>query len=157
MLFRLRISDVVNLKVSDINFNANKIQIIQKKTDEKLYLPLIDQVKYPILDYLKNVRPKVDSDYIFIINKEPYSQNINLTLHNYMVRRYLIKAGIDINGRKAGFHSLRHSFSTMLLNEDVPLYTISTILGHREIDTTMLYLDIDTSKLKELALEVPIC
>ena len=74
-----------------------------------------------------------------------------------MIRRYLLKAGIDINGRKAGFHSLRHSFSTMLLNEDVPLYTISTILGHREIDTTMLYLDIDVSKLKELALEVPIC
>lgn len=153
----LRISDVVNLKISDIDFNDNTIKIIQKKTDEKLYLPLIDQVKYPILDYLKNVKPKVDSDYIFIINKEPYSQNINLTLHNYMVRRYLIKAGIDINGRKAGFHSLRHSFSTMLLNEDVPLYTISTILGHREIDTTMLYIDIDASKLKELALEVPIC
>ncbi len=153
----LRISDVVNLKLNNIDFNGNTISIIQYKTDNKLTLPLIDKVKYPLLDYLKNVRPKVDSEYIFIINKEPYYQNTKLTLHNYMVRRYLIKAGIDINGRKAGFHSLRHSFSTMLLNEDVPLYTISTILGHSEIDTTMLYLDIDTSKLKELALEVPIC
>lgn len=45
----------------------------------------------------------------------------------------------------------------MLLSENAPLYSISTILDHQNISTTMLYLDIDTSKLKELALEVPIC
>ncbi len=152
----LRISDVVNLKITDINFNENTIKIIQNKTNEKLYLPLIDQVKYPLLDYIKNVRPNdTNLDFIFLTYKKPYVQHLKLTLHNYMIRRYLIKAGVDINGRKAGFHALRHSFSTMLLNEDVPLYSISTILGHQKLDTTMLYLDIDTSKLKELALEVP--
>lgn len=152
----LRISDVVNLKISNIDFNENKIRIIQNKTDVELYLPLIDQIKYPLLDYLKNVRPiGANNDYIFVNNTEPYEQNIKLVAHNYMVRRYFKKAGVDINGRKAGFHSLRHSFSTMLLNEDVSLYSISKILGHQKIDTTMLYLDIDISKLKELALEVP--
>ena len=152
----LRISDVVYLKINDIDFNENIIKVIQNKTNEKLILPLIDQVKYPLLDYLKNVRPsEATSDYIFIKQSEPHEHNIKLTLHNYMIRRYFIKAGIEINGRKAGFHALRHSFSTMLLNENVPLYSISTMLGHKKIDTTMLYLDIDTSKLKELALEVP--
>lgn len=152
----LRISDVINLKITDIDFNENTIKIIQNKTNEKLYLPLIDQVKYPMLDYLKNVRPcDTNLDFIFLTNQKPYGQHIKLTLHNYMIRRYFIKAGVDINGRKAGFHSLRHSFSTMLLKENVPLYSISTILGHQKLDTTMLYLDIDTSKLNELALEVP--
>ena len=152
----LRISDVVYLKINDIDFNENVIKVIQNKTNEKLILPLIDQVKYPLLDYLKNVRPsKATSDYIFVKQSEPYEHNIKLTFHNYMIRRYFIKAGIEINERKAGFHALRHSFSTMLLNENVPLYSISTILGHKKIDTTMLYLDIDISKLKELALEVP--
>lgn len=152
----LRISDVVNLKISNIDFNENKIRIIQNKTDVELYLPLIEQIKYPLLDYLKNVRPiDANSDYIFVNNTEPYEQNIKLVAHNYMVRRYFEKAGVDINRRKAGFHSLRHSFSTMLLNADVSLYSISKILGHQKIDTTMLYLDIDISKLKELALEVP--
>lgn len=152
----LRISDVVHLKISDIDFNENTIKIIQNKTDEILYLPLIEQIKYPLLDYLKNVRPnEAESDYIFVKQNKPYEHNVKLVLHNYMIRRYLIKAGVNINGRKAGFHSLRHSFSTMLLNEDVSLYSISKILGHRKIDTTMLYLDIDTSKLRELALEVP--
>ena len=151
----LRISDVVNLKLSDIDFNENKISIIQYKTDNLLILPLIDKVKYPLLDYLKNVRPKCDLDYVFITWKKPYRHHIELKKHNYKVKKYLIKAGININGRKHGFHCLRHSFSTLLLNENTSLYSISTILGHQDIKTTMIYLDIDTSKLKELALEVP--
>ena len=146
----------MNLKISNIDFNENKIRIIQYKTDAELHLPLIEKIKYPLLDYLKNVRPiDTNNDYVFVNSIEPYEQNIKLVNHNYMVRRYLIKAGVNINGRKAGFHSLRHSFSTMLLNEDASLYSISKILGHQKIDTTMLYLDIDISKLKELALEVP--
>ena len=151
----LRISDVVNLKLSNIDFNENKISIIQYKTDNLLTLPLIDKIKYPLLDYLKNVRPKCDLDYVFITNKEPYRQHIELKTYNHIVKKYLIKAGIDINDRKHGFHSLRHSFSTLLLKENTSLYSISTILGHQDIKTTMTYLDIDTSKLKELALEVP--
>ena len=151
----LRISDVVNLKLSDIDFNENKISIIQYKTDNLLILPLVDKVKYPLLDYLKNVRPKCDLDYIFITYKKPYRHHIELKKHSYKVKKYLIKAGININGRKHGFHCLRHSFSTLLLNENISLYSISTILGHQDIKTTMIYLDIDTSKLKELALEVP--
>ena len=151
----LRISDVVNLKLSDIDFNENKISIIQYKTDNLLIVPLIDKVKYPLLDYLKNVRPKCDLDYIFITYEKPYRHHIELKKHNYIVKKYLIKTGININGRKHGFHCLRHSFSTLLLNENISLYSISTILGHQDIKTTMIYLDIDTSKLKELALEVP--
>lgn len=152
----LRISDVVNLKLSNIDFNDNTISIIQYKTDNVLTLPLIDKVRYPLLDYLKNARVNsVDLDYVFITYDEPYRHHMELKTHNYKIKNYLIKAGIDINGRKHGFHSLRHSFSTSLLNENISLYSISNILGHEDIKTTMSYLDIDISKLKELALEVP--
>lgn len=151
----LRISDVVNLKVSDIDFNNNTISIIQYKTQKHLILPLIEQIKYPLIDYLKNVRPKTDLDYIFITSEKPYRQKIELLDHSYIVRKNLKKANVNINGRKSGYHSLRHSLATMLLSEDVDLYSISTILGHEILDTTMLYLDIDISKLRELALEVP--
>lgn len=152
----LRISDVINLKLSNINFNDNTISIIQYKTGNQLILPLIDKVKYPLLDYLKNVRPNVTNlDYVFITFDKPYKHHVELKNHNYIVKDYLLKVGINVNGRKHGFHSLRHSFSTLLLNEDTSLYSISTILGHQDIKTTMSYLDIDTSKLKELALEVP--
>ena len=152
----LRKSDVINLKLSNINFDNNTISIIQCKTNKELLLPLIDKVKYPLLDYLKNVRPNdAELDYIFITTEKPYRHHIELKTHNHKLKKYLIKAGIDINGRKHGFHSLRHSFSTSLLKENTSLYSISTILGHQDIETTMSYLDIDISKLKELALEVP--
>lgn len=152
----LRISDIINLKLSNIDFDNNVISIIQYKTDNQLILPLIDKIKYPLLDYLRNVRPEVTGlDYIFATFEKPYKHHMELKTHNYIIKDYLIKAGININGRKHGFHSLRHSFSTSLLNENTSLYSISTILGHEDIKTTMSYLDIDTSKLKELALEVP--
>lgn len=72
-----------------------------------------------------------------------------------LLTKYFEKACINIENRKHGFHSLRFSFSTFLLNENVPLYSISSILGHQDIKTTMEYLYLDISKLKELALEVP--
>ena len=98
----LRVSDVVYLKINDIDFNENIIKIIQNKTNKELYLPLIEQIKYPLLDYLKNVRPtEAKSDYIFVKQNKPYEHNVKLTLHNYMIRRYFIKAGVNINGRKA--------------------------------------------------------
>ena len=152
----LRISDVINLKLSNINFSNNTISIIQYKTDKQLTLPLIDKVKYPLLDYLKNVRPNdIDLDYVFVTDKKPYKHHIELRKHYYIIKNYMLKAGININGRKHGFHSLRHSFSSSLLKENVSLYSISTILGHESIGTTMAYLNIDVSKLRELALEVP--
>lgn len=152
----LRISDVINLKLSNINFNANTISIIQYKTNKLLTLPLIEEVKYPLVDYLKNVRPEGSNlDYIFITNTLPYRQKIEIKTYRHIVSKYLEKAGINIDGRKHGFHSLRHSFSTSLLKENVSLYSISTILGHNDIKSTMSYLDIDITKLKELALEVP--
>lgn len=152
----LRISDVVNLRVHNINFQENKITIIQYKTNKFLSLPLIDEIKYPLIDYLKNVRPQdANIDYIFITTEKPYRPKEWLKRESRIVGNYFKKAGININGRKHGFHALRFSFSTMLLNENISLYSISTILGHQNIKTTMTYLDIDVSKLKDLALEVP--
>lgn len=152
----LRISDIINLKLSNINFNNNTISIIQYKTNKLLTLPLIEEIKYPLLDYLKNVRQNnTNLDYVFITNTLPYRQKIEIKTYRHIVSKYLKKAGINIDGRKHGFHSLRHSFSTSLLKENVSLYSISTILGHTDIKSTMSYLDIDIIKLKELALEVP--
>ena len=152
-----RLTRLVN-DMMDLSKIESGIMTINKEIFNftELASSLIDRIKYPLLDYLKNVRPNdTDLDYIFITTSKPYRHHIELRTHNYIVKKYLIKAGIDINGRKHGFHSLRHSFSTSLLNQDISLYSISSILGHQDIKTTMTYLDINTSKLKELALEVP--
>lgn len=153
----LRVSDAVFLKLSNIDFQNDRIVFNQFKTKKLLELPLIDQVKYPLIDYLKNVRPKDSNlDYIFITTSKPYRHKEELRFHYHIVSSHLKKSGIDITNRKHGFHSLRHSFSTRMLLNNTPIYSISTMLGHTSVEVTNQYLDIDTKFLKELSLEVPI-
>ena len=149
----LRISDVVELKLSDINWNLNTISIVQQKTQNNLTLPLIDEVKYPLLDYLKNARKDVDEDYIFITNNAPIGK-YNSKGFWHIVTKYMDKANIDYTNKHHGTHSLRHSLASNLLKDNIPITTISSVLGHSTIKTTQKYLTIDTNNLKELSLEV---
>ena len=73
IVYGLRNSDIVHLKKENILWNENKIELIQYKTKRLLELPLIENVKYAILDYLKNARPNIDSPYIFLPTKPPYT------------------------------------------------------------------------------------
>ena len=150
----LRTSDIVNLKFENINFENNTINIIQHKTSKPLSLPLIDEVKYPLLDYIKNYRGNSDSNYIFLSVIPPFDRLQGKMLKND-ITKYLKKANIDIGNRKHGPHALRHSLSNSLLREDVPLEIISEILGHRNISATQKYISIDVKNLKVLSLEVP--
>ena len=149
----LRISDVVELKLSDINWNLNTISIVQQKTQNNLILPLIDEVKYPLLDYLKNARKDVDEDYIFITNNAPIGK-YNSKGFWHIVTKYMDKANIDYTNKHHGTHSLRYSLASNLLKDNIPITTISSVLGHSTIKTTQKYLTIDTNNLKELSLEV---
>lgn len=149
----LRISDVIDLKLSNINWNLNTISIVQQKTQITLTLPLIDQVKYPLLDYLKNVRKNIDDDYIFITNYAPIGR-YNSKSFQTIVTKYMDKANINYSNKHHGTHSLRHSLASNLLRKNVPITTISSVLGHSTIKTTQKYLTIDVNNLKELSLEV---
>ena len=150
----LRTSDIFNLQYENIDFKNNIINIIQHKTNKPLSLPLIDEVKYPLLDYIKNHREISDSNYVFLSVIHPYRRLQGKSLKND-IANYLKSANINIGNRKHGPHSLRHSLSNSLLRENVPLEIISEILGHRNISATQKYISIDVKKLKVLSLEVP--
>jgi len=149
----LRISDVINLKLSNINWNLNTINIIQQKTQNTLILPLIDEIKYPLLDYLKNARKNIDEDYVFITNNAPIGKYKSKSFW-HIVTKYMDKANIDYTNKHHGTHSLRHSLASNLLNKNIPITTISSILGHSTVKTTQKYLTIDVNNLKKLSLEV---
>ena len=71
----IRAGDVINLKFSDINWNNNTINIIQQKTKRPLTIPLVDEVKYPLIDYIKNVRhDSEDKEYVLITSYAPYTR-----------------------------------------------------------------------------------
>lgn len=152
----IRVGDVINLKISDIDWNNNAINIIQKKTERLLTIPLVDEVKYPLIDYIKNVRrDSEDKEYVLITSYAPYTKFNNTASIFRIITRCMKMAGIQYEGRHHGPHALRHSLATNLMNKNVPLSAISNIMGHSTIRTTEIYLTVDETNLKELSLEVP--
>lgn len=149
----LRSSDVANLRFSNIDWENDIIRLTQVKTGNPLELPLLSDVGEAIINYLKNARPKSDSDHVFIRIKPPYTE-FNPGAVGALVHERLVKAGIHLEGRKSGSHALRHSLAKRLLEHEIPLPVISEILGHTNTETTMTYLRIDINELKKCALEV---
>ena len=154
--FGIRAGDLVNLKLDDIDWENNCIRIVQQKTGEPITWPLIDEVKYPLLDYLKNARhDSDDKDHVLITACAPYTKYQCTSSIWRIVSNCVERAGFHDRGRHRGPHALRHSLATNLMRENVPLSAISSILGHSSTRTTEMYLSIDEAHLKELTLEVP--
>lgn len=150
----LRISDIKNLRFSSFNWENRQLSLIQHKTHRPLTLPMPDAVGWAVIDYIKNGRPKYfESDIIFLKHMPPFDP---ISDNNHLQQRivfHMNKAGIrrDKN-RHCGFHSLRHSAGSMLLDIGTPLPVITTILGHSDMDVTGIYLKTDLEKLTECVL-----
>ena len=151
----LRSSDVANLRFSNIDWEKEVIRLTQVKTGNPLELPLLEDVGEAIINYLKNARPKTDSDHVFVRQVPPYT-NFTSNAVGGLVRVHLQKSGIHLEGKKKGSHTLRHSLASRLLEHEIPLPVISEILGHTTTETTMTYLRIDINELRKCALEVAI-
>lgn len=150
----IRSGDIIRLKISDIHWEHDTIELIQYKTKIFNQLPLLENIKYALIDYLKNGRPKSDLEYIFIGIKNGGKPLTNTCIHG-IVSKYFQKAGVDISERKHGPHAMRHSLASSMLHNNTPMYVIKEVLGHSNINTTRMYLNIDVDTLRELALEVP--
>lgn len=148
----LRVSDIRNLKVEDINWETREIRITQVKTKEPLVLPLPTDVGWAIIDYLKNARPISDAQEIFLRVVPPY---ISLKNPDNVLIRYMREANITYKQlTHHGLHILRHSLATHMLDQDIDITTIQGVLGHLNIETTKKYTGINVRQLKECALEV---
>lgn len=151
----LRASDICGLKFENIHWGTNTIHLTQRKTQEKIDLPLLVELGNAIIDYLKYGRPVSDLPYIFLRAQQPYNKLEEPTLHS-IVSFYLKRAGIsNIDQKKHGPHALRHSLAGILLEQKTPLPVISEVLGHSNTESTKTYLRIDLTSLRQCALEVP--
>ena len=150
----MRAGDIRQLKFDNIKINCNTIEFVQQKTNKPLQLPLTEEVKYSLADYLKNSRPKVDDPHIFMRHKAPLQPFAEGNSFYHITNKYIKLAGIELRGRKHGLHSMRHSTASNLLQNSTPYPVISGILGHKNRSTTKLYLRIDIQQLRTVALEV---
>lgn len=150
----LRISDIKNLRFSNFNWEDKKLSIIQHKTHKPLSLPVPDTVGWAVIDYIKNGRPSYyESDFIFLKHMPPFDTIGDSNHMSQIIQRYMRKAGIDQRNKKhSGFHSLRHSVGSMLLELETPLPVITNILGHSDSNVTAVYLKTDLQKLKQCIL-----
>ena len=152
----LRISDVNNLKFENLNWSKKIINIVQHKTNEALTLPLLSDVGWALIDYIKNARPKVDSPYVFVTHVVPYKEFSMHNHHHELIIKYLGWAGLPVEcKRKLGMHSLRHTLATIMLENHEDYHNISAIIGHSDIDSTKVYLKTSIDLLRECTLPIP--
>jgi site-specific recombinase XerD len=150
----LRISDVVSLKLQNINWECNELSFLQIKTGNPVTLPVPEDVGNALIDYLRYCRPNVTTSYVFVSRNYPYGK-LCPKLVSHVIRSHIRSSGIDIGNRKTGAHAFRHSMAYNLLAAKTQLPVISEIMGHSVLATTMCYLRIDIESLRSCALEVP--
>ena len=151
----LRISDIKKLTFENFHWDDNQLVFVQSKTRTTISLPLVQDVGWAVIDYLKYGRPKVETSCVFVRHVAPFlpfSEDDHL--HQIIVK-YMRLAHIPISSkRRVGMHSLRHTLASLLLENNTPLPTISDILGHVETESTAVYLKVDIKKLKECPLNI---
>lgn len=151
----LRSVDIVNLKLRDIHWNSDIIEIVQDKTNTPLTLPLLTDVGNAIADYILNGRPDSQQPYLFLRTQAPF-QKLSGHSNCYGISCKLMKDAEIRQGQedRKGFHCLRHSIAARLLSNETPLPVISSILGHRDKDSTKAYLSTDLEHLRVCALNL---
>lgn len=152
----IRAGDIRQLKICHIKWDIGQIEYIQEKTKNLTCLPLLDNIKYAFLDYLKNSRPQSLHPNIFVRHRAPFIPFSKNNPFYWVINKYINKARITTAGKKHGLHSMRYSLASNLLSENIPMPVITGVLGHGSSDTTNLYLRIDINQLRSVALEVPI-
>lgn len=153
--YGLRSVDVKTMKLSNLRWNENLIEIIQNKTKNPLKLPLLRDVGWAIIDYLQHGRPPSEHSEVFLsctIPIRPFGVHSN-ALNSILAKR-VQQAGVRIpRDVPKGMHSLRHTLASVMLANDVELPIISSTLGHITSEATGIYLHTDISRLRECVLD----
>lgn len=146
----LRVSELTNLKLSNLYVDEQYIRVMGKGAKERL-VPIspraLDELNYWFADRnVMKIKPG-EEDYVFLNRR---GQHLTRTMILIMIKRYAVEAGIK---KTISPHTLRHSFATSLLEGGADLRAIQAMLGHESIGTTEIYTHIDTSTLRQEILE----
>ena len=147
----LRLHDILNIKLKDIDWQAKKITVLQTKNQNVNVLPLTNEVGWAIIHYIKEARPICKNEYLFVKHKYPYEQASHLSHFGKYFETIELETSKE---NKKGIHNLRHSLATNMLNHEIPLPIIASTLGDSIEITSKTYLKVDEKRLKECVLEV---
>ena len=130
----LRGQEVINLKISDVEFERRTIHLRQRKYKKDRIVPLADSMAFGMKKYLKAENP-----HIWLFNGKEPAGRYRVRGLSCVMRENLQTPSItkDVN-----LHSLRHSYATHLLEQGLNIVTLKELLGHAEITTNMIYLHV---------------
>jgi integrase len=149
----LRCIDVKRLTFSNFDWNANYFEFSQSKTGRQVRLPILKDVGWAIIDYIKNGRPVSKSPYVFLRHLAPIAPFSDEDHLHQIIVKHMRAAKLPIsNKKKIGMHSLRHTLATMLMENHTPVTDIAGILGQQNTESTPTYLKSSLNLLRECAL-----
>ncbi len=140
----MRRSELINLKVTDLDLTNGTIKVLGKRNKER-YLPLIKSVRKSVNDYIPiraGIGPKEPFIFLTLKGKKTYDTLVYRTINNYFSK-------VSSKVKKSP-HIIRHSFATHLLNEGADLNAIKELLGHSSLASTQIYTHSSLGKLKEV-------
>jgi len=143
----LRVSELVSLKLGQINMNQGVVRVLGKGNRERL-IPLGEEAVRWMKAFMSGARNDIlldrSTDFLF-----PTRRGDRMTRQAFwhIIKRYARKAGVD---RDLSPHTLRHAFATHLLNHGADLRVVQMLLGHSDLSTTQIYTHVARERLKEL-------
>jgi integrase/recombinase XerD len=143
----VRVSELINLKMAQINLNQGVLRIIGKGDRERL-IPLGDEAQDWVKEFVEGPRIEIllerQTEYLF-----PTRRGDRMTRQAFwhIIKRYAKKAGVK---KKLSPHTVRHAFATHLLNNGADLRVVQLLLGHSDVSTTQIYTHVARERMKEL-------
>jgi len=150
----LRGIDVKRLEFADLDWPGNRLSVVQAKTGHRVQLPLLKDVGWALIDYIRCGRPQSDCPQVFIRHTAPIGPFSDQDhLHQILVKHARVARVRLGENRRHGMHSLRHTLATRLLEDGTPVEQIADILGHQSVASTGVYLKSSLGLLVACALD----
>ena len=141
----MRISELCSLKPSDIDLESNTVLIYGKGAKERILQLGNSEVISALATYQSTFKADISACGYFFVNKR--KQKLSDQSVRFMINRYAALAGIE---QHITPHMFRHSFATLLLEQDVDIRYIQKMLGHSSISTTEIYTHVSSAKQKDI-------
>ena len=144
----LRVSELIELDIINLNFRQGIIRVIGKGDKERL-IPMGEEALYWLEKYTSRSRPNLIKDNLKVSELFLSKRGKSMTRQTFWhrVKEYAEKASIK---KDLSPHTLRHAFATHLINHGADLRTVQLLLGHSSLSTTQIYTEVARHRMKEL-------
>src|SRR3954470_14691239 len=141
----LRVSELVNLKIEDVDFVSRELTVRQGKGRKDRVVPLVGQASAALKTYLAVRDGDTGYENVFLARN---GTSMDVRTVRYRIHKYYEEAGIK-KKKKASVHTLRHTFATHQIHNGLKLNQLKEVLGHRQMETTYKYVHLDRTNLRQ--------